>query len=84
MAYFDKVAYNHEVMCKETYEKLKEKLQERDSDGNVHELFYAIEHLRDMEKRLADLERKNKEYQEFFRQLQNLMPRQSSIHDVIG
>jgi hypothetical protein len=78
--YFDHAAAAYENRCKDEYEKLKENLKKSKNEDDemllrhIMKLEYESEH-----RRLRIVE-----YENFFNILQKLLPRQSSIHDVIG
>ena len=77
--YFDHAQATYENECKEKYEELKEKL--RKSKDKNDEMIWK--HMMTLEYE-AEKNKKNVEiYRNFFQTLQSLLPRQSSIHDVI-
>ena len=77
--YFDHAQAAYENNCKEKYEELKEKL--RKSKDENDEMIWK--HMMTLEYE-AEKNKKNVEtYKNFFQTLQSLLPRQSSIHDVI-
>ena len=80
MAYFDHAQAAYENRCKEEYEKLKESL--RKSTNEDDEMLAT--HINKLEFESRKAKDKVERYEEFFKMLQSLLPRQSSIHDVIG
>ena len=80
MTYFDhgKAAYDNK--CKERYEQFKEMLRtsKNEDDEMLWKHIFMLEHEAEKNKK------KVKKYQEFFLMLGELLPRQSSIHDVIS
>jgi hypothetical protein len=80
MAYFDHAAAAYDNKCKEEYEKLKENL--RKSKNEEDEMLFK--HIQKLEIQAANNRGKLKKYEKFFEMLGELLPRQSSIHDVIG
>jgi predicted nuclease with TOPRIM domain len=77
--YFDHAQAAYENKCKEKYEELKEKL--RKSKDENDEMIWK--HIMTLEYQAEQSKKKLNSYQEFFTMLQQLLPRQSSIHDVI-
>lgn len=49
-----------------------------------HEHAPALEKMKDMEKTIEEQAKKIAEFEQFFATLRGFMPRQSSIHDIIG
>jgi hypothetical protein len=80
MAYYDHGAAMYDKKCEEEYEKLKENL--RKSKNEEDEML--LKHIQKLEIKAANAKGKVKKYEEFFETLQKLLPRQSSIHDVLG
>ena len=80
MAYFDHAQAAYENKCKEKYEELKENLRKSkdENDEMVWKQMMKIEYEAEKSKK------KVKKYEEFFEMLQKLIPKQSSIHDVIN
>ena len=79
MAYYDHAKAAYEMKCKEEYETLKENL--RKSKNKEDKML--LEHISKLEIQSETRKFKNEEYENFFKILQRLLPRQSSIHDVI-
>lgn len=80
MAYFDHEKAAYENKCKEKYEELKENLKNSKNEDDKN----LLRHILKLE---FEAERSKKtivEYRNFFQTLQQLLPRQSSIRDVIG
>lgn len=80
MAYFDHAKAAYDNKCEEKYEEFKEKL--RTSKNEDDEMLWN--HLTKLEIKAAKNKGKIKKYEEFFQTLVELLPRQPSIHDVIG
>jgi hypothetical protein len=80
MAYFDHAKAAYDNKCEEEYEKLKENLRLSKNENDE----MLLKHIQRLEIRAANNRGKLKKYQEFFQVLGELLPRQSSIHDVIG
>lgn len=79
MANFDWEQAAYDNKSKEEYEKLKENLRKSKNkeDEMLWKHIWMLEH--ESEKRKKKIE----EYEKFFETLQKLLPRQSSIHDVL-
>jgi hypothetical protein len=80
MAYFDHAKAAYDNKCKEEYEKLKENL--RKSKNEEDEML--LKHIQKLEIQAANARGRLKKYDEFFQTLVELLPHQSSVHDVIG
>ena len=65
---------------KEIFNKWKDTLHLK-SDGNSRDLYIYLEREED---RMEELEKKIKRYKDFFKELDSLLPRRWSEHDVIG
>lgn len=78
--YFDHAKAAYDNKCKEEYEKLKENL--RKSKNEDDEMLWK--HIMKLEFEAERMKKEIEEYRKFFETLQKLLPRQSSIHDVIG
>lgn len=80
MTYYDhaQAAYNNK--CRDKYNEFMEKL--RTSKNEDDEMLYR--HIMKIEINGANANGKVKKYQEFFKMLGELIPKQSSIHDVLG
>lgn len=88
MAYLDHAAEAHDKECKEKYEELKKFISSLETKGKnkgkVSEWWPAYEHVKKMENTIERQQKKLQEYQSFFSSLSALMPRQHSIHDILG
>jgi hypothetical protein len=80
MAYYDHEKAAFENKCKEEYEKLKENLRKSKNEDDE----MLLRHIMKLEYESEGRRLKNVEYENFFKILQKLLPKQSSIHDVIG
>jgi len=80
MAYFDHAKAAYDNKCEEKYNEFKEKLRTSKSEDDE----MLLKHIQKLEIRAANAKGKLKKYEEFFQTLQSLLPRQSSIHDIIG
>jgi len=80
MAYFDHAAAAYENRCKDEYGKLKENLKKSKNEDDEMLLRYIMKLEYESEHRRL----RNVEYENFFKILQKLLPKQSSVHDVIG
>lgn len=78
--YFDHAQAAYDNSCKEEYEKLKENLRKskNESDEMIWKHMMTLEHEAEKNKKKVEA------FQNFFNTLQKLLPRQSSIHDVIS
>lgn len=83
MAYFDHEAARRRQQSEEKFIELKKHITSKE-DGVLNEWFPAMAHITDMEKTIDEQILKIEEYQRFFSMMQKLMPRQHSIHDIIG
>ena len=79
MAYFDHAKAAYDNKCKEEYEKLKENL--RKSKNEEDEMLWK--HIMMLEYEAEKNKKSIEVYRNFFQTLQSLLPRQSSIHDVL-
>ena len=79
MAYYDLTQAAYENKCKEKYEEFKEKLRisKNDDDEMLWKHIFMLEHKAEKSKK------KLEKYEKFFSLLGELLPRQSSIHDVL-
>lgn len=84
MAYFDRSKAIHEENCLDSYTKLKSHICSKDIDGKLNEFYLAYEHMLKMEQENKDLKEQLKKYQDFFKNLNALMPKTPSVFDVIG
>lgn len=78
--YFDHAAAEMQRNQKESFEKLKAFIKTQEGS----EFLLASFHIQSLENELERQEKKLSEYHKFFATLQSFLPRQSSIHDVIG
>ena len=84
MAYYDHGAAIRKKECADKYAELKKHITSKDDNGKLNEWFLAHEHIVDLEIQLEKQKKQIKEYQNFFSLMRKLLPRVSSIHDVIG
>ena len=84
MAYYDRAAAMRKKECADKYAELKKYITSKDESGKLNEWFLAHEHIVDLENQLEQQKNQIEEYQSFFSLLGKLLPRISSIHDVIG
>lgn len=84
MAYYDHGAVMRKKECAEKYVELKKHITSKDENGKLSEWFLAHEHIVDLEHQLEQQKKQIEEYQNFFSLMRKLLPRVSSIHDVIG
>lgn len=78
--YYDRATAEMERNQKESYDKLKAFIKTQ--EGN--EFLLASFHIQSMENEMERMKNKLEEYNRFFATLHHFLPRQSSIHDVIG
>ena len=83
MAYYDHGAAIRKKECADKYAELKKHITSKDDNGKLNEWFLAHEHIVDLEIQLEKQKKQIKEYQNFFSLMRKLLPRVSSIHDVI-
>jgi hypothetical protein len=84
MAYYDHGAAMRKKECADKYAELKKHIISKDENGKLNEWFLAHEHIVYLENKLQQQEKQIEEYRSFFSLMRNLLPRESSIHDVIG
>jgi hypothetical protein len=88
MAFYDHAAEAHRQRCQDKYEELKKfitSIEEKGKNkGKVSEWFLAHEHVMQMEHTINKQQKRLEEYGSFFSSLSALLPRKSSIHDIIG
>lgn len=84
MAYYDHGAAMRKKECADKYDELKKHITSKDESGKLNEWFLAHEHILDLESKLQQQETQIEEYRSFFSLMRKLLPRESSIHDVIG
>ncbi len=77
--YFDHEQAAYENKCRDKYNEFVEKL--RTSKNEDDEMLYR--HIMKLERNSAEMKEKISDFHKFFEMLQRLLPRQSSIHDVI-
>lgn len=78
--YYDHAQAAYDNKCKEEYEKLKENLNKSKNEDDE----LLLRHILKLEANAVKANAKIIKYQNFFQMLQELLPRQSSIHDVIS
>ena len=84
MAYYDHGTAMRKKKCADKYDDLKKHITSKDESGKLNEWFLAHEHIVDLENQLEEKKRQIEEYRSFFSLMRKLLPRVSSIHDVIG
>ena len=84
MAYYDHGAAMRKKECADKYAELKKHITSKDENGKLNEWFLAHEHIVDLESKLQQQEKLIEEYRSFFSLMRRLLPRELSIHDVIG
>lgn len=84
MAYYDSEAAMRKKKCNDKYVELKKHITSKDENGKLNEWFLAHEHIVTLESKLQQQEKQIEEYRSFFSLMQKLLPRVSSIHDIIG
>ena len=84
MAYYDHGAAIRKKECADKYDELKKHITSKDESGKMNEWFLAHEHIVYLESKLQQQEKQIEEYRSFFSLMRKLLPRVSSIHDVIG
>jgi chromosome segregation ATPase len=84
MAYYDHGAAMRKKECADKYAELKKHITSKDENGKLNEWFLAHEHIVDLESKLQQQEKQIEEYRSFFSLMRKLLPRVSSINDVIG
>ena len=83
MAYYNHGVAMRKKECADKYAELKKHITSKDESGKLNEWFLAHEHIVDLESKLKQQEKQIEEYRSFFSLLRRLLPRVSSIHDVI-
>jgi hypothetical protein len=83
MAYYDHGEANRKKACAENFEELKKSISSLDKDNKLSEWHLAYQHIVDMENNIKEYKKKIKEYNDFFSSLGKLLPKKSSIHDII-
>jgi hypothetical protein len=81
MAYYDRAAAEQEKRKEENFNKLMERLS---FHGDLSEHWEAGEYIKEMQNKIKDQDERLSEFYKFFNTLSRFLPRQSSIHDVIG
>jgi chromosome segregation ATPase len=84
MAYYDHGAAMRKKECADKYAELKKYITSKDKSGKLNEWFLAHEHIVDLESKLQEQEKQIEEYRSFFSLMRKLLPRVTSILDVIG
>jgi len=84
MAYRDIAAENRMLEQEKNFQELKEWLRSKDENQNLNDFVLAGIHIAGMEIELDKLKKQVEEYRKFFQQLDNFLPRRSSVHDIIG
>jgi hypothetical protein len=84
MAYYDHGAAMRKKECADKYAELKKHIASKDNNGKLNEWFLAHEHIVDLEYQLEQQKMQLEEYHSFFSLLRKLLPRVSSIHNVLG
>jgi hypothetical protein len=83
MAYYDHSKAMHYQECADMYKKLKKHITSK-QDGKINEWYLASLHMNELEKQIEAQKEQIKEYKDFFKLMQKLLPHVSSPHDVIG
>jgi hypothetical protein len=78
--YYDHAQAAYDNECREKYEELKEKLKKSDDKNDI----MVLRHIHKLEHHAEESKTLIEKYRKFFQMLQELIPRQSSIHDTIG
>lgn len=84
MAIYDHFAAAEHKEREESYIRLKSSISSMDKNQKLNEYYPAYRHLLEMEHKIEEQQKQLKMYHEFFQSLSMLIPRQSSIHDIIG
>ncbi len=84
MAYYDQEVSMRQKECADKYAELKKHITSKDENGKLNEWVLAHEHMVDLESKLEQQEKQINEYTNFFSLMQKLLPKVSSIHDVVG
>ena len=83
MAYHNWILESREEESANKFKELKELLVSKDAAGNLNNYFLAYEHITALESKVIEQEKQIKEYNNFFSLMNKLMPKSSSINDVI-
>jgi septation ring formation regulator EzrA len=78
--YFDHAAAEMQRNQEESFEKLKSFIKTQEGS----EFLLASFHIQSLENEMEKQAKQIDEYRKFFATLQHFLPRQPSIHDVIG
>jgi chromosome segregation ATPase len=81
--YYDGSTANY-YKDKEKYDALKKHISSLDENQKLNEWYPALKHMNRMESDIVELQEKVEKYQKFFSLLSSLLPKQSTIHDIIG
>lgn len=84
MAYYDHGEALRIKERAEKYEELKKFISSKDENGKINEWVLAHNHIVSLEQEMEEQKKQIEEYEKFFSMMQSLLPRQYSIHDVIG
>ena len=82
--HYDHVKAARNKANREKYEELKKFITSSNKKGKLSDWFPAHEHILSMENTIERQNKQIQEYRNFFSSLSLLMPRKSSIHDIIG
>lgn len=83
--YYDHAEAARKEAAKKKYEELKNHIHSIDKDTDkVNVWFDAYRHMIGMESEIREQAEKIEKYEKFFGMLSTLLPKKSSIHDVIG
>jgi len=84
MTYYDHGASMRKKECADKYAELKEHITSKNESGKLNEWFLAHEHMVHLDSQLEQQKKQIEEYISFFSLMRKLLPREPSIHDVIG
>jgi 4-hydroxyphenylpyruvate dioxygenase-like putative hemolysin len=84
MTYYEQGYVFRKKECANKYVELKNHITSKDKNGKLNKWFLAYEHIIDLEKQLEQQKKQIEEYRVFFSLMRNLLPRESSISDVIN
>ena len=84
MAYYYHGAAMRKKECADKYAELKKHITSKDENGKLNEWFLAHEHIFDLESKIQQQENQIEEYRSFFSLMRKLLPKVSSIHNIIG
>ena len=83
MALYNNYEANIRKARKENFEKFME-LSSSMKDGVINEWYQAHEYIIEMENKIEQQEKEITKYKNFFGTLFSLLPKQSSIHTILG